>query len=177
MINTYKSESDACNETSVCQYGGSCWYVTTFMMFAKIKELYNLIKPAHQKFVDELLLCPKDKMEFLLQNAPIDIWKLYKEKHVSDESVMAHGKNNNVNINELFEKGGYTNILFKTMMELNNIYYLNNYHNYLITYTSWKNLTTYIADKLDKTSEACKLLMDPKIYNQKYLSNNVDLYD
>ena len=74
-------------------------------------------------------------------------------------------------------KKAYTNILFKTMMELNNIYYLNNYHNYLITYTSWKNLTTYIIDKLDKTSEACKLLMDPKIYNQKYLSNNVDLYD
>ena len=60
-------------------------------------------------------------------------------------------------------------------METNKIYYLYNYYNFSIKNT--KNVTQFIIDIIDKSSKACKLLMEPKIYKTKKADRKASFLD
>ena len=128
----------ACDTSTICQYGGSCWFVSIFLMFAKIKVLYDLITPKHQEFVDGLLVCPIKNMGNYCKIPPSDIWSKYKEKFKKHTELHKLYKNkDSAKIDESFKVGGFSFILFKVIMKINNVYYL---HNHLVP-VSYTHLT------------------------------------
>lgn len=156
--NNPKEPSAECNMLTICQHGGSCWFVTVFMMLAKIKPLYELLKPKHKTFVDGLLVCQKKDMGNYCKLPPSDIWNSYREKDKKYKSTLkAYPSKDSIKIEEALNSGGYSFILFKVIMKLNNIYYLFDYMNYRIKDPG--NLVDSLNERLSKISGACNWLM------------------
>ena len=162
--------SPECNMLTICQYGGSCWFVTVFMMLAKIKPLYNLLKSEHQTFVDGLLLCPRRDMGSYCKLPPPDIWKLYREKHRKHKSVHEfYDSKDSIKLDESFEKGGYSFILFKAIMQINKIYYLSNFNDLKFGDDIVKDINLI----LNTRKNACEWLLD----NYKKGKGKTDYFD
>ena len=151
-----KGVSEECNTLTICQYGGSCWFVTVFMMLAKIKPLYDLLKSEHKTFVDGLLLCPRKDMGSYCKLPPSDIWKLYREKHRKHKSLHAfYDSKESIKLDESFEKGGFSFILFKAIMKINKIYYLSQFNDMKFG----DNIVKDVNSLLKKNKNACEWLM------------------
>ena len=148
--------STECNMTTICQYAGSCWFVTVFMILAKIIPLYNLLKHEHKTFVDGLLLCPRRNMGSYCKLPPPDIWKLYREKHRKHRSIHSYyDSKDSIKLDESFEKGGYSYILFKAIMQINKVYYLS----YFTDFRYGHNIVSDINALLFTSKNACEWLM------------------
>lgn len=148
--------SSECDMMTICQYEGSCWFVTVFMMLAKIKPLYNLLKPEHQTFVDGLLLCQRNDMGSYCKLPPPDIWKLYREKHRKYKSLHElYDSKESIKLDELFEKGGYSFMLFKAVMQLNKIYYLSDFDEL----NFGDSIVNHINSLLNSKKNACEWLL------------------
>ena len=173
-------DKTSCDTTTICQYGASCWFVSIFLLLIKVKPLYNLLKEDHQKFCDGLLVC-QNRMEQYCKLPPKDIWDSYRSKHKKHKSLhRAYDGKNSIQISLAFNIGAFPFLLFKCIMNTNNIYYLNQNFSYPYGKIFKPNLNfkNNLDTFLKKVVEKCNWLRDnyniPKENLLKEINNDYD---
>ena len=152
-----QTKSDACNRLSICQYSGSCWFVSIFLMFAKVKPLYRLLHKHHQNFVDGLLVCQRKDMGNYCKLPPPDIWKSYRKKHRENVKLHKYYKSkDSIKLDEAFDVGGFAYLLFSSIMNLNNIFNL--HYSIDLDYNDISQKRKNINKILKDNYEACQWL-------------------
>ena len=98
---------------------------------------------------------------------PHDIWEKYREKFKTHKSLhKSYDGKDSVHIEEKFKIGGFSFILFKSIMNVNNIYYLScreSLYNY-------QNVYDIMNTRLRENSTACNWLL--KNYRKGYGTTN-----
>ena len=156
-VSVKPTNSEACNRLSICQYGGSCWFVSIFLMFAKVKPLYRLLHKHHQTFVDGLLVCQRKDMGNYCKLPPPDIWKTYRKKHMDNVKLHKYYKSkDSIKLEEAFDVGGFPNMLFASIMHVNNIFNLN--YTIQLEYNDISEKRVNINKTLKQNYEACQWL-------------------
>jgi thiol-disulfide isomerase/thioredoxin len=138
-------ENRACQDLSMCQEKGLCWYVSALILIYKIKILYDATKPAHQKFMDDIMVCDLKQSIFepgktfeLCKRLPTDITKTLRK--TSPESIKA-----------LNEGAGELSIhIIKAILDVNNIHYLTRVVN---VFDSWRCVDHRYTEKFDNIDQ------------------------
>ena len=138
-------ENRACQDLSMCQEKGLCWYVSALILIYKTKIIYDATKPAHQKFMDDIMVCDLKQSIFepgktfeLCKRLPTDITKTLRK--TNPESITA-----------LNEGAGELSIhIIKAILDVNNIHYLTRVVN---VFDEWRCVDHQYTEKFDNIDQ------------------------